>query len=198
MSAARDVPESDLPVSGLSASRALFALVVLTCSFTLIWVVFGRHTHGQGMALYASVLFSVWLLLLSYIDLRTFLLPDVLTLPLFAGGLIWSVTYGGGWFGSLIAALAGYLLVGGLAVFWRRMRGYEGIGFGDAKLLGAGLAWLQLTALPLVLLIASGAGLLLILGVSFVIRSRSHIGFIPFGPCIALGLWFCWCTSYFS
>ena len=113
---------------------------------------------------FAALLVAVagsMLLALAVLDARYFWLPDALTLPLAVLGLTL-----GDWFlpasfqDRAIGAALGYGLLFALAWSYRRLREREGLGLGDAKLLGAIGAWTGWQALPLVLLIASGAGLL--------------------------------------
>ncbi len=106
-----------------------------------------------------------WLLLiLAMFDARHFWLPDVLTLPLAVLGLTL-----GDWilpapfWDRAIGAALGYGVLFILALSYRRLRGREGLGLGDAKLLGAIGAWTGWQLLPLVLLLASSAGLLWVL-----------------------------------
>ncbi|MFC6589480.1 prepilin peptidase [Sulfitobacter pacificus] len=96
---------------------------------------------------------------LSWIDLRTFRLPDVYTLPLILAGLILATGDKGiGLPASLLGCLLGFALfwVVGQYYFWRT--GQEGLGLGDAKLFAASGAWLGPAALPYVLLIAALGG----------------------------------------
>lgn len=103
-----------------------------------------------------------WMLLaLAVLDARHFWLPDALTLPLAVIGLTL-----GDWVlptpfrDRAIGAALGYGLLFALAWSYKRLRGRDGLGLGDAKLLGAIGTWTGWQALPLVLLMASGAGLL--------------------------------------
>lgn len=114
-----------------------------------------------------ALLFAVggWLLLtLAVLDARHMWLPDALTLPLAALGLTL-----GDWIlpapfmDRVIGAAAGAGLLLLLALGYKRLRGREGLGLGDAKLLGAIGAWLGWQALPFVLLIASITALLWVL-----------------------------------
>lgn len=102
----------------------------------------------------AAGLFAVfgWMLLaLGVIDLETGYLPDWLTAPL---GVIGLLANGAGLFTPLRDAVIG--AVAGFAIFWaisegyRRLRGMEGLGLGDAKLLAALGAWLGWAALPFI------------------------------------------------
>ncbi len=147
----------------------------------------------SGPVLYASCLLGWLLLALALCDWRSFLLPDALTLPLLGLGLL--VTW---WIAPsdlpdhALAALLGYALFRGLSLAYRLMRGRDGLGQGDAKLLAAAGAWLGLAAIPAVMLIAALVGL----GVVAVRMMRGGaIGSdtaLPFGPALALGIWLVW------
>ena len=128
------------------------------------------------------------LLKLSLVDLRERRLPDWLTLPLAAAGLglaAWRT--GGVPLPELFGAGGGYLLFWVLGEAHYRLRGTEGLGLGDAKLLGAAGAWLGWRDLPLVILIAAlGA---LVAAAAGRLRRQE----IPFGPWLAaafMALWF--------
>jgi leader peptidase (prepilin peptidase)/N-methyltransferase len=82
------------------------------------------------------------LLALAVIDARHTLLPDVLTLPLIPVGLlvIWmaepaQLSH------HAIGAVVGFAVFAAIAWAYRRIRGRDGLGLGDAKLLAAGGAW---------------------------------------------------------
>jgi leader peptidase (prepilin peptidase)/N-methyltransferase len=138
------------------------------------------------------------LLALAWIDWEAFVLPDVLTLPLVLGGLaatFWlqpqSLT------DHAAAAALGYLLFRGVAWAYRRFRGGEGLGEGDAKLMAAAGAWVGITALSSVLL--AGAGLTLAGGL--VDAFRRGVGLrgttrLPFGPGLCAALWIVWLLSF--
>lgn len=144
------------------------------------------------MVLAASLILAAFLAAIVWFDARSFRIPDWLSLPLIALGL------GAAWLfrpemiaWHLAGAAAGYLLIRGLGVLYLRMRGTDGIGLGDAKLLAAAGAWLGLAALPLVLLIASLAGLIAVYVLRWLGRADARAP-VPFGPFIALGIWVVW------
>jgi prepilin signal peptidase PulO-like enzyme (type II secretory pathway) len=127
------------------------------------------------------------LIKLSLVDLREQRLPDWLTLPLAAAGLILAAWRTGEVpTPELIGAGSGFLLFWALGEAHYRLRGTEGLGLGDAKLLGAAGAWLGWRDLPLVILIAAlGA---LAAAAAGRLRQRD----IPFGPWLAaafIALW---------
>lgn len=148
-------------------------------------------------AVLLSLVLGGTLAALSLIDLRTYRLPDALTLTLAVAGCLtpdplnvaevaWRVA----------SAVAGWLAFFAVAGFYRRWRGFDGLGMGDAKLLAAGGAWLGMEALPVVVLVGSAmalavAGLLIVCGRQIDRKSR-----IPFGPFLAAGIWLAWLELY--
>jgi leader peptidase (prepilin peptidase)/N-methyltransferase len=73
------------------------------------------------------------------------------------------------------------------------LRGREGLGFGDAKLLAAGGAWLSWQSVPSVVLIAAVLALAVVLGIALVRRTRlSAATRVPFGPYLAAAIWLVW------
>lgn len=123
----------------------------------------------------------------SAIDLKAYLLPDVLTYPAAGLGLVL------GGFRPEIGPLAAVLgAAGGFGLFWllaagyRRLKGVDGLGGGDVKLMlsiGGVVGWM---GLPYAILVGSLAALLAspvyVLGPG---RGR-HMP-IPFGPFLCLG-----------
>lgn len=155
-----------------------------------------------GVVLWISLLFSGWmlwascalglvLLTLAATDLLYFRLPDFLTLPLIAAGLLANSAIS--WdrlVDCVLGSLAGFVFVLILRAVYFRLRGREGIGLGDAKLLAAAGAWVTWAGLPSVLLIASLSGL----GFALISRWRSlsFSDWIPFGAFLCAGTWLVW------
>jgi len=144
--------------------------------------VFGPSAKAvAGFALCAALIAT------SAIDLEHQLLPDSLTLPLLWAGLIVNLA---GVFTTLhdavIGAIAGYLAL--WCVYWlfRLLRGVEGMGYGDFKLLAALGAWLGWAALPQIVAIAAVAGAVVGLAATWSRRRRFDEP-LPFGPYLAAG-----------
>jgi leader peptidase (prepilin peptidase)/N-methyltransferase len=144
---------------------------------------------GDPVRLWLDCLLGWALVTLAWIDIDHYTLPDVLTLPLVLAGL--GVT---AWEAPdtltdrALAAAIGYLLFRAVAYLYRRWRGRDGLGEGDAKLVAAGGAWLGLAALSWLILGAAlaglaAAGLALLAG-----RRLDRTSAIPFGPFLALAL----------
>lgn len=132
-------------------------------------------------------LILMWsLLTLSFIDLHTFLLPDQLTLPTLALGLV--VNYYELFIpfkDALIGTFVGYLFFYLIAWLTIKIRGIEGLGRGDFKLLALLGAWLGWQMLPMVIFIASLTGSCI--GLIYILVQKKPLQVrIPFGPFLAV------------
>ncbi len=130
------------------------------------------------------------LTVLAVIDFRTMVLPNALTFPLIIVGLFFSYWQNVLLLG-IIGAVIGYVGLVALELAYKRLRGVDGLGRGDAKLLAAGGAWCGWYGLSFIVLIASFSGLVhaLILSRS---ATRSKDQKLPFGPHLALGIFLTW------
>jgi len=137
--------------------------------------------------LFHALLLSWALLALSLIDIKHQLLPDAITQPLLWFGLFLTATgtLNGSLHDAVLGVIAGYGCFTLLAKGFHYLRGYPGLGAGDAKLLAALGAWLGWTALPFVLLIASGSAILYVLISGFFWHRDRHQA-LPFGPWLSL------------
>ena len=162
---------------------------VATLSICTVSLVLGL-SHFSSLALVLWFVFACTLVTLALVDYQTRLLPDVLTLPMLWLGLLIQLypetrTVGLEW--SLIGAVAGYLPLWLLAQVYRLLRGRDGIGMGDLKLLAAMGAWSGPLLLPMVLFLAAIFAIASFLVGRVVTRNAS--GFYeerPFGPWIIL------------
>ena len=143
---------------------------------------------GVTPAALAACVFLWMLLALTLIDFDTQLLPDNLTLPLLWAGLLANVL-GAAPIANLrdavIGAIAGYVTL--WLVYWlfKLIRGKEGMGYGDFKLLAAIGAWLGWQMLPLIVLLSSVVGAAI--GISLVVfKGRDHQTPLAFGPYLAI------------
>ena len=151
---------------------------------------------GDPAWLWASCVLGWTLLALACIDARHFWLPDVLTLPLLLGGLAATLLLDPlAAADHAFAAALGYGAFRLVALLYRRLRGREGLGAGDAKLLAALGAWGGTAVLlPTVL----GAAVLGLLGAAVlaVARPGARAGLatvrLPFGTLLAAAFWPLW------
>jgi leader peptidase (prepilin peptidase)/N-methyltransferase len=137
----------------------------------------------------AALVLTWALIALAFIDLEHFLLPDRITLPLLAVGLL--VNAIGGFtdpLSALIGAVSGYGILWAVYHAHRALTGREGFGYGDFKLLGALGAFLGWQLLPLVILLSAGVGA--IIGIALILlRRHQRSEPLPFGPYLAGAGW---------
>jgi leader peptidase (prepilin peptidase)/N-methyltransferase len=158
--------------------EALTALLFAACGWKFA-------AQPQALLWCAAIALMVAMAL---IDLDTTYLPDDLTLPLIGLGLAGA---GLGWSGTRLedaawGAFAGYGALWLLAFSYKKLRGVEGMGEGDFKLLaglGALLGW-QL--LPSIVLLASAVGAAVGIGLIAFGGHKREVP-IPFGPYLVGG-----------
>lgn len=140
-----------------------------------------------------GTLLSVALCWASAVDLDRQILPDVLTIGLCAFGLAYAFLAGADQLvACLIGAFVGYGSFFILIRIYLSLRGRPGMGMGDAKLLAAAGAWLGWTALPYVVLVASGVCLFMTAAAGIAGRQVSLGSKIAFGPFLAIAIWSIW------
>jgi leader peptidase (prepilin peptidase) / N-methyltransferase len=184
-----------------SARYPLVEALSAALAAVLWWQFVAADTHGvvairlARFALYFA--FSGVLVVLSFIDLATLLLPDVITQPAIA--VFFLAAFGAhhaSWRDRLIGGVAGYLFVRLIADFYYYVLKREGLGLGDGKLLalvGVVFGW---KALPLVVFAGAMLGSVITIPILLVTRRRRGSGAsgeslrdvqVPFGPFLALG-----------
>lgn len=132
--------------------------------------------------------FAATLVALAFIDVDTQLLPDDLTLPLMWAGIVSAAL---GWIpvtlsASIGGAVAGYLSLWFVFHAYRLIRGKEGMGAGDFKLLAALGAWMGWALIPSIILLSSAVGA--VVGIALIVFKRHDRDVpIPFGPYLAGG-----------
>ena len=147
---------------------------------------------GLTLPALTLLVFTGLFLVLSAIDLQSYLLPDKMTLP----GAILAVPAGIWGLGhdpleTLLGGLIGVALFWGLALYYRWRTGHDGLGFGDVKLMAVLGCLCGVLFLPLILLV-SGISALLAFG-AWCLKRRRVAGLtrtmLPFGPFLCLGAW---------
>ena len=147
----------------------------------------------RGADAWLDALFGLWLLALAWIDLRCWLLPDFLTLPLIGVGLVAAALWAPGDLGDRVAgAVCGYLGLRLAGWAYRRWRGRDGLGGGDAKLLAAAGAWVGATGLPTMVFGGAATALAVVAVLALGGRPLRRDTAVPFGPFLALAAWLVW------
>jgi leader peptidase (prepilin peptidase)/N-methyltransferase len=141
----------------------------------------------------ASMFFGWQLLTLAAIDFRIQRLPNMLVGGLATSGFIWHIVQDAQFPTNIVAAaclVTGIFLA--LGSSYRRLRGWPGLGAGDAKLAGAIALWLEPAALPETILLASFAALALALVRLHFVRGATANDRLAFGPWLCAAAWATW------
>jgi leader peptidase (prepilin peptidase)/N-methyltransferase len=160
----------------------MYPIVELCTSvlFASVYVLYGPTLLGV-----VRLAFGCALIVLFVIDLQHQILPNAITIPGIVIGFVCSFFVPPGWRDSLIGILLGGAVPWAIAEAYFRIRGYEGLGMGDVKMLamiGAFLGW-QLMLVTLIL--ASFAGS--VVGLAFIAAGRGRKYALPFGTFLAVG-----------
>lgn len=125
-------------------------------------------------------------------DIEHGVIPDRVSIGVAVVGVI-AAHDGGRLAAALVCGISALIGAWSLRVGYRRLRGRQGLGFGDVKLIGAAGLWLPADRWPMFLVIVGAAGLVTaaLLGVGEG-RSRSWPAVLsrrlPFAPAIGAGL----------
>lgn len=158
------------------AVEALTGMIIL-----LLWRKFNLTPDFFIYSCFAAIL-----IIITFIDLEHQIIPDVLSLPMIALGLLSSFFVADlKWYDSLIGILLGggvlYLVAWGYYLLTHK----EGMGGGDIKLLAMIGAFLGWKAVPLVIFISAGIGS--VVGISLILINKAkRRTAIPYGPFLAL------------
>ncbi|SDB74764.1 prepilin peptidase [Belnapia rosea] len=170
--------------------RPAYGAIDLACLGIAAWSVLAE---ADPLRVWLSCGLGWAILALAWIDWDHLLLPDALTLPLLLAGL------GATWLldplaltDHAVAAAAGYLAFRAIERGYRWLRGRDGLGQGDAKLLAAAGAWVGVAALPLLVCIAALSGIALVAVLRLLGRPFHGAMVLPFGPALCIGLWTVW------
>ncbi|MDU6926981.1 A24 family peptidase [Franconibacter helveticus] len=137
---------------------------------------------------------------LAWIDFKTGLLPDRFTCPLLWGGVIYYLVHNDDFLSaSVTGAVTGYFCF--WTVYWafRLWKGYEGLGFGDVKLLAALGAWHGWESLSTIVFLAATGGLITFLVASMISGRRKIVKTPqPFGPFLVAAGFAVSCRTFYA
>lgn len=145
------------------------------------------YKFGLGPELFVYFVFASALIVITFIDLKYQIIPDVISLPGIALGFAASfVTSEPGVVNSIIGILIGGGLLYAIASAYYLVTKHEGMGGGDIKMLamiGAFTGWKGV----LVTILAGSFSGALIGGALMLFSGKGSRHAIPFGPFLALG-----------
>ena len=153
---------------------------------TGVLFVAGYAIYGWTPMLAVRLAFACAMVVLFAIDLRHHLLPNVITVPGIVIGFLLSLFLPPGWQASLIGLIAGGGVLFVIAEGYYRLRGVEGLGMGDVKMLSMIGAFLGWKLMLVTLILGSFAGSLIGVGVIALGRGGMKAA-LPFGTFLAVG-----------
>ena len=158
-----------------------YPLTELLCGFMTMFLV---YQFGLSLVSFAFMLLVWSLLTITIIDFKHQLIPDEITQPLIWLGLFFNATVLETEVNlnqALLGAILGYLSLWSVNWIFKMVRGKEGLGQGDFKLLAAIGAWLGWQCLAATIILSSLAGT--IVGIFMVTTlGKNKNQPIPFGP----------------
>jgi leader peptidase (prepilin peptidase) / N-methyltransferase len=173
----------------ISARYPLVELLTALMSAAVAW------KFGYGLAAAGALVFTWFLIALTFIDIDRQLLPDDLTLPLLWLGVLLSLAAGTSadaipvdLRSSVGGAIAGYVSLWCVYHLFRLATGKEGMGYGDFKLLGALGAWLGWQMLLPIVLVAAAVGAV-VGALLLALQGRDRATPVAFGPYLAAAGW---------
>ncbi len=147
---------------------------------------------------FATTLLAALLALVTIIDLRTMRIPDVLNAALVVSGLAVNWILHRTIVDALVGAVAGYAAIYALNAVYRALRGGDGMGMGDAKLLAGAGAWLGWVGLPFVALLGSAVGIIFVAIQRLRGRTLHARDALAFGPFLCVGIFVVWLAQAYA
>ena len=154
--------------------------------FTIIYFI-----YGLTLTTILLMILSLSFIIIFFIDLRHFIIPNEITFSMMVLGFLKSFDSNlnslfPNYINSLIGGLFGYGIIWSIIYFYKQVRKKEGMGLGDAKLLSVIGFWFGWIAIPFVIFISSVVALFSVIP-SLIKKSKNMSSQIPFGPFIILG-----------
>ena len=157
-----------------------------------------NYFFGLTITSLLLAILSIFFIIIFFIDLKHYIIPNILTFPLMIIGFIKSfdpninTSIFPNYINSLIGGIFGYLIIWLMIYFYKKIKNKEGMGLGDAKLLAVIGFWFGWISIPFVIFISSIVALLFVMP-SLINKSKKMSSQIPFGPFIIIG-----CILYIS
>ena len=158
---------------------------------TIVYFLVIYHLFSITITTLLFLILGLSFIIIFFIDLKHYIIPNVLTFSLMIIGFIKSFDPNlnpifPNFINSLIGGIFGYLIIWSIIYFYKQIRKKEGMGLGDAKLLSAigfRFGWISI---PFVIFLSSIIALLSVIP-SLIKNSKSLSSQIPFGPYIIIG-----------
>ena len=147
--------------------------------------------YGVTMTTILLIILFLTFIIIFFIDLKHFIIPNSLTFSMMVLGFIKSfnqnlISLFPNYLNSLLGGILGYGIIWLIIISYKLFRNKEGMGLGDAKLLAVIGFWFGWTAIPFVIFSSSIVALISVIP-SLLNKSKKLSSEIPFGPYIIIG-----------
>ena len=149
------------------------------------------YLYGITLTTLLLMILSLSFIIIFFIDLKHFIIPNLITFPMMALGFIKSFdpnlnSIFPNYILSILGGLFGYGIIWSITFFYKQIKKKEGMGLGDAKLLSVIGFWFGLKAIPFVIFLSSTIALISVIP-DLIKKSKKMSSKIPFGPYIIVG-----------
>ena len=151
-------------------------------SFCLIYFV-----YGISFTTLLLIILTIFFIIIYFIDLEHFIIPNELTFPLMFLGAIKSfypdldTELFPNLVNSLIGGVVGYFIIWMIIFLYKKIRNKEVMGLGEAKLLSAMGFWFGWVSIPIIVFFSSIIALLYV-APTLITKSKNLSTQIPYGP----------------
>ena len=158
---------------------------------SILFFVIIYFLYGITLTTLLLMILSLSFIIIFFIDLKHFIIPNEITFSMMALGFIKSFdpnlnSMFPNYINSLIGGLLGYGIIWSIIFFYKQIRKKEGMGLGDAKLYVVVGFWFGWLAIPFIIFLSSMIALLSVVP-SLLKNSKTMSSQIPFGPYIIIG-----------
>lgn len=149
------------------------------------------YLYGLSLTTLLLIILSLAFIIIFFIDLKHFIIPDVITYPMMVLGFLKSFDPNlneifPNYIFSLIGGIFGYGIIWSIIYFYKQVKKKDGMGLGDAKLLAVIGFWFGLDAIPFIIFLSSTTALLSVVP-DLIKKTKKLSTQIPFGPYIIIG-----------
>ena len=166
-----------------------YFIVELTSVISFLFI---YHFFGVSITSILLATLSIFFIIIFFIDLKHYIIPNALTFPLMIIGFVKSfdpnlnINLFPNYLNSLIGGILGYLVIWLIILFYKKIKNKEGMGLGDAKLLSAIGFWFGWVSIPFIIFLSSVIALIVVTP-SLINKSKEMSSQIPFGPYLVIG-----------
>ena len=161
--------------------------LISALSFVLIF-----HLYGISFTTLLLFILSICFIIIFFIDLQHFIIPNEITYPLMIIGFLKSFDPNlnlhlfPNFINSLIGGIFGFTIIWLIIFIYKKLRNKDGMGLGDAKLLSAIGFWFGWVSIPFIIFFSSANALISV--VPDLIKKKKQLSSqIPFGPYLIIG-----------